>query len=536
MTARARFRRRLFCAVAATALVGGAATLAEGPAGAVPIPGGQITTLWIPGAGGVRLNAVVTAPPDIATHKNPLVLQPSGWGMPAMGSIGSAYKLSSGESFVSIEYTARGMYLSEGEVDMLGPTDAADASAIIDWAIANLNVDPDRIAVAGGSYGAGMALIAAAQDPRIKAVVADSPPTDIGEALAPNGTPKTGGPIALALAGVQTNRFTPDLVARGLRMILDGDAYALQGVPNEHLLADAIPKLNANGTAVFLAHDWQDSLLPSGLAYTMFDELTGPRMLYMQAGDHSTGGGPGQVAGLPNAVWDTGIRWLDHYVNGADNGIDREPSVNLAPANGGLDAAYLRFDSAAAAMAAVRSFPLSAPATGVMGADPGESWSQPLVSGPTTAVAAVPYVSGVAAQLGIAPAIPLGGVDRALAGVWRTEPFAAGGVVSGAPRVKLTVLPQTSDLTLIGILYDEAPDGTGKSIGYAPITRHGLTPGAPNEIAWELAATYWNLAPGHRLTLTVTTQDPIPFTSSTPVGSVNVFAAPSVVEIPVDAA
>ncbi|QLY32187.1 prolyl oligopeptidase family serine peptidase [Nocardia huaxiensis] len=536
MKARARFGRRLCCTLASAALIASAAALAQAPAGAVPIPGGQATTLWIPGADGVRLNAIITAPADIATHKNPLVLQPSGWGMPAMGSIGSAYRLSTGENFISIEYTARGMYLSEGEVDLLGHKDAEDASAVIDWAIANLNVDPDRIAIAGGSYGAGMSLIAAAHDPRIKAIVADSPPTDIGEALAPNGTPKTGGPIALALAGVQTNRFSTELIERGLPMILGNDAYALQGVPNEHLLAEAIPKLNANGTAVFLAHDWQDSLLPSGPAFTMFDELTGPKMLYMQAGDHSTGGGAGQVAGLPNAVWDAGIRWLDHYVNGADNGIDREAPVQLAPANGGIGAPYTGFPSAAAAMAAARTFPLSAPAAGVMGADPAESWSQPLFSGPTIAVAAVPYVSGTVAQLGLAPAIPLGGVDRNLAGVWRTAPFAGGGVVSGTTALKLTVLPQTSDLTLIGILYDEGPDGTGTVVTYAPVTRHGLTAGAPNEIAWELAATHWNLAPGHRLTLTVTSQDPIPFVSSTPLGSMVTFAAPSTVDIPVNAA
>ncbi|WP_067543407.1 alpha/beta hydrolase family protein [Nocardia crassostreae] len=181
---------RLLGALAAATLLTAGITASDIPATAVPIPGGQATTIFIPGADGVRLNAVITAPADIATHRNPLVLQPSGWGMPAMGSIGSAYRLSSGENFISIEYTARGMYLSEGEVDLLGERDVADASAVIDWAIANLNVDPDRIAIAGGSYGAGMSVLAAAHDPRIKAIVADSPPGDAAEALAPNGTPR----------------------------------------------------------------------------------------------------------------------------------------------------------------------------------------------------------------------------------------------------------------------------------------------------------------------------------------------------------
>lgn len=530
---------RLLRALAATALFAAGATLSLTPASAVPIPGGQITTLFIPGADGVPMNAVITAPPDLAAHRNALVLQPSGWGVPAMGNLGSAYRLSAADGFVSIEYTARGMYLSGGDVDLFGEKDAEDASAIIDWAVANLNVDPERIAVAGGSYGAGLSVLAAAHDSRIKAIVADSPPGDLADALAPNGTPKTGGPVALALAGVATNRFGPELVRRGLDAIVRGNGVAFDSLASRHVLADAIPKLNANGTAVFLAHDWQDSLLPVGPVYSLFDQLTGPRMLYLAPGDHSTAGGAGQIVGLPNSYWDAGIRWLDHYVNGTDNGIDREPAVNIQAADTVSllpdPQALVHFDSVADARAPLRDFPLSAPAAGVLGGDTNESWSQPLTSGPTTAIAAVPYVTGSLAQLGLAPAIPISSVDRDDAGVWRTEPFANGGVVSGSVHLDLTVAPSTSDLTMIGILYDEGPDGSGKTISYWPITRHGLAAGAPNTVRWDLAPTYWNLAPGHRLTLTVTTQDPIPFESSTPMGSQVVFSAPSMAELPVRA-
>ncbi|MFJ4655821.1 CocE/NonD family hydrolase [Nocardia sp. NPDC088792] len=525
---------RLFGRLTAVTLLAAGAALTQFPAAAVPIPGGQATTIFVPGADGIQLNAVITAPPDLAAHKNPLVLQPSGWGMPSVGSIGSAYKLSSTKGFVSIEYTARGMYLSGGQVDMLGEKDAEDASAVIDWAIANLNVDPDRIAIAGGSYGAGLSLIAAAHDPRIKAIVADSPPGDIGEALSPNGTPKTGGPVALALAGVATNRFSPDVVRRGLDAIVNHDAGAFDSLPNRYLLAQAIPQLNAHGTAVLLAHDWQDSLLPVGPSYALFDQLTTPKMLFLVPGDHSTGGGPGQVAGLPNPIWDAGIRWLDHYVNGVDNGIDQEPVVNIQPADepGG---SFVHRDSVAEAAITGRDFTLSAPGGGVLGADPAESWSQPMTSEPTTAVAAIPYVTGSLAQLGLAPALPLASVDRNCAAVWRSEPFSNGAVLSGIPSVRLTVSPSSPDLTMIGILYDEAPDGSGKVISYWPITRHALIPGRAARFDWDLAPIYWNLAAGHRLTLTVTTQDPVPFESSTPLGSVNVFDSPSTVELPLRA-
>ncbi|WP_280269155.1 CocE/NonD family hydrolase [Nocardia wallacei] len=521
--------KRPLVTMAALLLAAATAVVCTPRATAVPIPGGQATTLFVPGADGVRLNAVVTAPPTLAGHKNPLVLQPSGWGMPAMGSIGSAYKLSSGADFVSIEYTARGMYLSEGEVDLLGDNDARDASAVIDWAIANLNVDPERIAIAGGSYGAGLSILAAAHDPRIKAIVADSPPADGTAALAPNDTLKTGGPMALALSGASTNRFNPEMTAAGLHAILTSDPSSLVALTNTRLLADAVDKLNAHGTAVFLAHDWQDSLLPVGPVFHLFDRLTGPKMLYLQPGDHSTGGGAGQVAGLPNPVWDAGIRWLDHYVNGAANGIDSEPAVNLAPAGGGP---YARYATVADAVPAERSLPLSE--AGALGGDPDEIWSLPTHSGATTAVSAVPYVTGSMAQLGVAPSIPLGSVDRALAGVWRTAPFAAGARITGSPRLDLTVVPPTSDLSLFAILYDEGPDGTGRPITYWPVTRHGLRAGQPTTVGWELSPTHWNLPPGHRIALTVTSQDPVPFVSATPLGSTVTFAAPSTVALPVE--
>lgn len=142
-------------------------------------------------------------------------------------------------------------------------------------------------------------------------------------------------------------------------------------------------------------------------------------------------------------------------------------------------------------------------------------------------------MNGTLAQFGLSPDIALDAVDRNLAGVWRGELFERGAVVSGRPRLNLTVVPATADLTLIGILYDEGPDGLGRAITYWPLTRHGLTSSAPVGLSWELEPTYWNLAPGHRLTLTVTSQDPVPFQSSTPLGGTVVFASPSTVELPV---
>lgn len=54
-----------------------------------------------------------------------------------------------------------------------------------------------------------------------------------------------------------------DVRRRGLDTVLRGNGQAFDTLASARLLARAVPRLNADGTAVFLAHDWQDSLLPA---------------------------------------------------------------------------------------------------------------------------------------------------------------------------------------------------------------------------------------------------------------------------------
>jgi predicted acyl esterase len=51
---------------------------------------------------------------------------------------------------------ARGFWESGGEINMAGELDMKDISTVIDWAILNLNADPDRIGLSGISYGGGV--------------------------------------------------------------------------------------------------------------------------------------------------------------------------------------------------------------------------------------------------------------------------------------------------------------------------------------------------------------------------------------------
>jgi dipeptidyl aminopeptidase/acylaminoacyl peptidase len=98
---------------------------------------------------------------------------PSSWGVPNVEYVGQGSKLATA-GFQVISYSSRGFWDSGGGIDIAGPPTVADVSKVIDWAGRHTTADTSRVAAVGISYGAGTSLLAAAKDPRIKAVGAMS--------------------------------------------------------------------------------------------------------------------------------------------------------------------------------------------------------------------------------------------------------------------------------------------------------------------------------------------------------------------------
>jgi predicted acyl esterase len=74
-----------------------------------------------------------------------------------------------------VSYTTRGFWNAGGVVELASPNDVKDAQHVVDWAIQNTCNDSNgnlnrNVGVGGMSYGAGIGLLLAAQDSRIKAV------------------------------------------------------------------------------------------------------------------------------------------------------------------------------------------------------------------------------------------------------------------------------------------------------------------------------------------------------------------------------
>jgi dipeptidyl aminopeptidase/acylaminoacyl peptidase len=156
-------------AVAAALIAGSVVGLAPAAQAAASVRFVDIT-----GDGGTVLKANVVAPSDAdATHRYPLIVLPTSWSLPQVEYLAQAQKLAD-SGYIVLSYNVRGFWQSGGQIEVAGPPDVADASKVIDWALANTSADPQHIGIAGVSYGAGISLLAAAHDRRIKVAPADT--------------------------------------------------------------------------------------------------------------------------------------------------------------------------------------------------------------------------------------------------------------------------------------------------------------------------------------------------------------------------
>ena len=132
---------------------------------------------------GVQLSAFLWRP---SGSGYPLVVMPAAWAEdrteydttpPIWAAAGYA-----------VSIPQRGFGTSTGSVDMAGPGTRGDVSTVISWALANTAADPGKVGILGMSYGAGVSLLAAAADRRIRAVAALGAWSDMAGAMDPNNS------------------------------------------------------------------------------------------------------------------------------------------------------------------------------------------------------------------------------------------------------------------------------------------------------------------------------------------------------------
>ncbi|MBV2156476.1 alpha/beta fold hydrolase [Kitasatospora sp. SUK 42] len=492
---------------------------------------------------GVRLSAFSIKLKDDAPH--PVVIVPAGWNPFGWLPFLYAYFKLAQRGYHVLAYSPRGIGIkdwpstSEGFIDVAGPNDWADGSAVIDYAQESL--EPSRIGFLGESYGSGISQLVAAHDPaaRVSAVVALSTWGNLATSLYNNGTRHleavqalidfTGGPLEEKFDEGTQQLLKDFLSGRDLDEVV---AWGTERSPEAY-----VDQTNARGIPTFISNTWHETLFPVNPVTDLFERLTVPKRLNLWIGDHGAPEGPG-LAGLVTGLPFPGLavptreayEWLDHHLLGVDNEVPNWPAVNsqsmftyqtvAIPGGTNLITVPARRETYASWHEVTTGredwYLTGAGDTGdgALTDKPTVGWSRDFAAGAlTSSVAGELLKTGQREWFGNPDPYELAKFERDQLLVWSTDPLTGSGEVArrirGTATVQLTVRSSTDAATVIAYLYDVAPDGTARIITHEPLTVTDLTPKVNTTVTWRLQAASYDLPVGHRLALVINSRDPL---------------------------
>ncbi|MFI0792700.1 alpha/beta fold hydrolase [Micromonospora rubida] len=521
-------------------------TVRSGPAGDEPVD--LDTTFYLPDDAS-------------AGRKVPAVLLAHGFGGTKESVRSDAEDLAA-QGYAVLAWTARGFGRSGGQIHLDSPDhEVRDGERLLDWLAARPEVRTDapgdpRVGVVGGSYGGGLALLLAAQDQRVDAIVpmitwndlsraflpestgkdatsgvfkkgwagiffggggnAGSGPAGLSgtSAAEPEGAPASAGPPSPApgsgpgtgsgrtpagAADPACGRFAADVCAAYLRIATTGQAeQADVDLLRRSSPAGVLEKIKA---PTLLVQGEADSLFPLAEADANARGIAAagtPVRVAWYTGGHDGGAGPRNDS---DRVKYLTLQWLDHYVRGGGG----------AP---GDDFTYSR-------IAGFDALDRGLVATGFRTADypglAGDGRREVAVTGPAqpvanppngnpAAISSVPFAGALGSLLdGVAGDVP-GQHAR-----FESEPLAEAVDVAGSPTFSIRAASPTGEAVLFVKLYDVDPDGAATLPNglVAPVRLTGLPAqiGAATPVTVTLPAIVRRIEAGHRLRITVATTD-----------------------------
>ncbi|WP_369148745.1 CocE/NonD family hydrolase C-terminal non-catalytic domain-containing protein [Streptomyces sp. R44] len=505
---------------------------------------------------GIRLSAFSLR--QLGPGPHPLVVVPAGWTPFGWPLFLRAYLALARRGYHVLAYTPRGLGIpglpstSEGFVDVAGPHDWADGSAVIDFADDHLA--PSVIGFLGESYGSGISQLVAAHDDRVAAVVALSTWGNLATSLYDHDTRHlaavkallalTGGPVESKFDEANREILADFLADRNLDRVVE---WGRLRAPESYLHLT-----NDNETPTFFSNTWHEGLFAVNQLLETFDGLDVPKRLNLWIGDHAAPEGPGLIGtepGRTNVPLAEAYAWLDHHLKGERNGVeDWEQVCNqvmftyvtepvLDPDTGEPTGENRIVEEAHREHRADWSrVTTGVEVFGLTGDGAGGTDGRLLPAGETTAPSEVTgwrraFLAGVDTEATVMDALMKTGqaeragspktydtrkIDRRHALVWTTAPLtahegegASGRRVRGVPRLRLTVRSTATSACLIAHLFDVAEDDTARIITHEPLNVYGLTPDQDRTVTWKLQAAAYDIAAGHRLILVVDSKDPL---------------------------
>jgi putative CocE/NonD family hydrolase len=319
-----RFRPLLVASV----LLAGTATLF--PAQAAPVTMSDIT---IVASDGVNLVGDVHLPD--ARGRFPAIVDMEPYGR----SSATTYL---GNGYAHVNTDVRGSGKSGGALCLLCDREQEDVYDVVEW-VAHQPWSNGKVVLYGYSYSAITALLGAAkQPPHLTTVVVGHPPTDpYRDVLWHNG---------LYDQGFSSQWFLGQTAAQSLgagpqAQILDrkDQLFAVETRINEldgplYQERSVLAKVDRIKVPVYVFTGWHDMYSRGDMRF--IDAFKGPAQLWIDASTHHGTGQFGEV-GAPYGGGPTSLdpalssspppgqvlRWLDHYVKGKPNGVERQPRV-----------------------------------------------------------------------------------------------------------------------------------------------------------------------------------------------------------------
>ena len=524
-------RRAVAVAAAVVALVVGLITLAVTLRHPAPV---AVRNIRIPVVDGPRGDQHVALDASFFTPAGrgrlPAILLAPGFGETKQAVRPEAEYLARA-GFAVLTWSPRGTGASGGQIALNSPDyEVRDTSQLVSWLARQPRVlldrpgDP-RVGITGASYGGGLALLAAAYDHRIDAVVAQSAWNNLATALFPNaagggpaggvfarqwagllftqgsagfGTPlpARGAPVTAVRQHVLCGRFLPSICAMYQQIAQAGRPTAAA----VSLLLRSSPASVAGRMVAptLLIHGEHDSLFALGQAdatYRVIRRNGGPAAMVWFAGGHDGGDQQTGYVDSLTAAWFT--RWLGHARAGPG-----QPGFAVTRALG--------FDPSTDGVTLGTATAASYPGLG------GTTRTVLRLTGPPQAIGhppggAPPSLSGFPG-LGALGAVAGGGSSGVTfdmpgqSAAFTSAPLRSALGVTGSPRVRIRV-SGTAPVTLFAKVYDvdQAGLATLPDELVAPVRVTGA--GAGRVVTVTLPAIDYSFAPGHRLRLVLTTTD-----------------------------
>jgi predicted acyl esterase len=457
---------------------------------------------------GTRLSGVIYVPlaPPPKESGYPAIVMVHSWMMSRwQNHLYAPYFASDG--YVVLSYDCRGWGSSRGQVQCADPEyELCDLEDALDWLQDQslAPVDPERIGITGISYGGGHSFLIAGRDPRIRAIVPMHGWTDLRESLVPHGSLKYIWGLSLLFTASWATKCDPRnrLYRWTLSLLLGLRDYdtALKDLDRR----SALPSASKVDLPAFIVGSWHDDLFEPNQMLHYYQELRGPKKLYIGFYPHGMDAGLGPRL-WGKELWSEAKQWFDRWLK--DEGAPGEPDgprVRVYQYWKKGTTAFEDWPPPGQETVTLYLHPGSADglAGGLAEHEPGGgSAGYRLVNTYVGAATSGPSVLRPQ-PLGI----PVPGPRRDRPGrhiSFQAPPAQRDLEILGIPLLRLRLRPDSPDCQVNAFLYDAGDKGFPRLITYGTRTLTGLEPGAEREVDLELIACDWLLKRGHSLRLTL---------------------------------